>query len=74
LGEEGAAGAVLHFGFQATTAEGPDDAAISEKEGFGAFLLRAGTFDAGDDAEGKGLTLSEGDRQCVKKARHRMNL
>ena len=71
LREERAAGPVLDFGFKAAAAECADDSAVGEEEGFGAFLLRAGTFDAGDDAEGEGLTLGQRGRQCIKKARHR---
>ena len=48
-----------HFGFKASTAERADDAAIREEERFGAFLLRAGTFHAGNDSQRKGLACIE---------------
>ena len=63
-GSQGLNGALLNLGFEASAPEGAFDAAIGIKQGFSANFLRAGTFDAGDDAQHDGLAgtrrLSQG--------------
>lgn len=73
-GQESAAGTVLNFGFEATAADGADDAAIRKEQSFGAFFLRAGTFDGGDDGEGEGFAGSCGGAEEFVELRHRLFL
>ena len=59
-------GPMLDFGLQAAAAQRAFDAAIGIKERLGADLLRAGTFDAGDDAERDRFTAARGLREGLE--------
>ncbi len=54
------------FGFEAATAEGTLNAAVSVEEGFRTELLWAGTFDTGDDAKGDGFAALRGSGQGLE--------
>ena len=70
-GKQRLAGAAANFGFEATAAEGAEHAIIGEEEGFGALFLRAGAFDAGNQAKGKARTSPQFTDDLLKKVDHK---
>ena len=70
-GNQSLPGAPADFGLQASPAQGAEHAVIGKEEGLGPLFLGAGTFGAGDDAEGKTRVLPQLSDDLFKKMHHK---